>query len=403
MRSWRWLPSSSERELNVPFQDTTLLVAVMIFGAVTTLGIVLMIVMHKVGRHTGDRRRSHADDAVRPILLQVVADDRIAPAALEARGSRGRAVERVALAFLAQTRGEAHELLAQLLARRGFTARMIRQASRSGWHRRGRAAELLGVIGSPDAQRALERLVLNDRRPEVRVVASRALGLVGTATAASTLLRSLDQPMPVSTGIIVAALLEVGPESIPALRAALHSRSTNSVTQRVVAAEALGLLEATQAWPDLVALISDTNLEVRVSAVRALGRLGVPDAADAVSRCLQPDEPLAVRAVAARSLGRIGDPRSVPFLASSVEERDYWVAHRAAEALAGLGTAGSDALSRLAVSPGPASMHAREALAYATLLPVGYLSWIPVVTWTPLPSPPKLDSKHPVSPGKPTE
>ena len=246
-------------------------------------------------------------------------------------------MERIAIELLGKTRGEAHELLTNLLDERGFTTRTLRQASRRGHGRRALAAERLGAIGSPEASERLEQLTLEDHSVEVRVVATRALGRVGGARAATTLLKSLAHPHPLPEGIVAMALLDVGAEAIPSLCETLRS---DSAAQRSMATEALGPLEAVAAWRDIAALLDDVDVRVRVNAVRALGQLGVPDAGDAVARGLEPAEPAALRAEAARALGQIGADRYVPLLVTGVENRDHSVAHNSAEALTKAGDAG---------------------------------------------------------------
>src|SRR4029077_1214476 len=123
----------------------------------------------RVARLVDDRHRSRVEPPVRLLLIQAIADNHIEPELLLARGSRGRALERIAIELLSKTRGEAHELLTKLLDERGFTTRTLRQASGRGRARRALAAERLGAIGSPEASERLEQLTLEDDSVEVRV------------------------------------------------------------------------------------------------------------------------------------------------------------------------------------------------------------------------------------------
>jgi len=355
--------------------NSTLLAEIAIAGAGISAGIVFVVGNRKAVRHLVERHHGRSERRVRPMLLESIAEGTLDARLLRARGSRGRAVERVAVQYLAKTRGEAREVLEELLARRGFGARTIRQTSRWGPHRRARAAELLGVVASTEARHCLERLGRLDRKPEVRMVAARALGKFGTADAAASLLGLLYYATPVPEGIVAAGLVELGPEAISALRDVLRLERRGSVIQRAMAADVLGLLEAVHAWRDLAAEATGTDPETRVSAVRALGRLGVPGAADTIAECLQPEESAQLRSVAARALGRVGDARFAALLAACVDDPDYEVAHHAAEALTALGAPGQRALTRLATQPSAGSMHAREALAYAGLQRLGYLAW----------------------------
>lgn len=236
-------------------------------------------------------------------------------------------------------------------------------ASRGHWrNQRARAAEQLGLIATPEAERRLAGLVCGERSLEVRIVATRSLGKTNCAPAAAALLRSLSRPDPVPQGVVAAALLELGPEAVPALREALGGAGGGR-RQRAMAADVLGLLDDMPSWQQLVENVGAGNLEVRISAVRALGRLGVPQATGPMIACLSPAEETSLRAVAARALGVLGDPQAAPALGVCLSDPEYWVAHNSADALTALGVAGLAELERAADAGGSGAGHAREALA----------------------------------------
>ena len=232
------------------------------------------------------------------------------PELIRARGGRGRAVERLAFAYLTRVRGEGRDLLAGLLEQRGVVSRAIRRSRWPGSNSRAAAASRLGLIASPEAAARLDQMATADRSMRVRIAAARGLGRTGTAEAAVALLSLLGPPDVVPEGVVASALLELGPGAAPALRRTLESGNPGGGHRRAMAADVLGLLAMMPAWEDLIRYVRDPELPVRVSAVRALGRLGVPRAADALSPCLAPGEDGELRAVAAHALGRIGDPHS---------------------------------------------------------------------------------------------
>ncbi|BBH67205.1 hypothetical protein ACTI_38900 [Actinoplanes sp. OR16] len=151
-------------------------------------------------------------------------------------------------------------------------------------------------------------------------------------------------------------------------RAALGELRHRSAVRRSAAAHLLGDLELKQAVPDLCRLLTDRNREVRVVAVRALGRIGDPSAAwrliagldqrDPVPSLLTThalvqlgsgaevvlsaalDHPAArVRAVCLDALGLIGATGSVDRIARLLhEDRVLDVRIAAAAALGRLGT-----------------------------------------------------------------
>jgi HEAT repeat protein len=351
--------------VTVPF-----LLAVIVIGSAVALTLLLVTVLVRISRYLIRRHKAQVESEIRGPILRAIAGEGVDTSLIAVRGSRGRAVERVAFGYLARVRGDGHDLLADLLERRGVVSRVVRRSSWPGHTTRAVEANRLGLIATPEAEQRLERMAVEDRSMRVRIVAARGLGKTGTPHAAETLLGMLGQVDPVPAGIVASALLELGPEAAPALRRTVRSSFGEDADDagrdgrpRAMAADLLGLLDVMPAWEDLVACLHGADTAVRVSAVRALGRLGVPQACDAISKCLVPDEDTAVRAEAAQALGRIGHPGSVGPLVTCLGATDYWVAHNAAEALAALGSPGRQALARAAAVNAAGAAHAREALA----------------------------------------
>ena len=367
--------------ITVPF-----LLAVIVIGSAVAFALLLLTVMVRAIRYLIERHRERMESGVRGAMLQAIAGEGMDGDLVAARGGRGRAVERLAFSYLARVRGEGHDLLADLLERRGVVSRVIRHSAWPGHNRRAVEASRLGLIASTEAQQRLEQMALEDSSVRVRIVAARGLGKTGTPESADTLLSMLGPMDLVPEGIVASALLELGPEAVPALRRTVRSGRPGAGEgaqgaeaaggaggaafdgdgrRSAMAADLLGLLDVMPAWEELVACIHSPDKAVRVNAVRALGRLGVPQACDAISKCLVPDEDSDLRAVAAHALGRIGDPRSVGPLASCLGDAGYWVAHNAAAALAALGSPGRQALARAAAVNAAGAPHAREALVAA--------------------------------------
>jgi len=94
-------------------------------------------------------------------------------------------------------------------------------------------------------------------------------------------------------------------------------------------------------------------VDVRVAAVRALGRIGGAACAPAlIARLADPEWP--VRAQAARALGAAGAAAAIEPLAALLTDRAWWVRRHAAYALLALGEAGTGALRNIAKhSPDP--------------------------------------------------
>jgi cyclophilin family peptidyl-prolyl cis-trans isomerase/HEAT repeat protein len=88
---------------------------------------------------------------------------------------------------------------------------------------------------------------------------------------------------------------------------------------------------------DLIRLLGDREGRVRRRAALALGRVGLPEAVDPLTRVLAADEEREVRQMAAFALGLIGDPAARPALLASLNDQDLLTQGRAAEALGQIG------------------------------------------------------------------
>ncbi len=237
----------------------------------------------------------------------------------------------------------------ELLVRQG-TLERTRAATRSlDPVRRARAAHLLGQAGHRVARADLERM-LRDRDEDVRRVSAAALGHLGDPRSTTPLLRTLAARRAVPASVVASAVAELGQWAHAALFSAIGDESP---LVRAVAIEICGLAGAVPASPVLrAALRHDGQIEVRVRAARALGRLGVPDAVADLVAAGGPKQPAALRMVVARALGDIGSPQAVPGLRRMLGAPEHRVAANAAAALARLGGHGVAALRDVAAEGG---------------------------------------------------
>lgn len=329
--------------------------------------LALAIVVSRWMRRLRAERRARKIAPIRPVLLAVLAEEdsdrRTALAdTLVALDKRSwRALEPTVADLLGKLKGESHAALRELVERVGRVARA--RAATDAWSavRRARAAELLGSLEDSRVTGDLVRL-LQDRDPEVRQVAARALGRSGDAQGAAPLLRALVGGS-VPARVVAQALLRLGPSARPALIAALED---DDELVRAVAVEILGLTSAVAASRAIEgALTGDPSVEVRIRAARSLGRVGLPNSLPALLASTAADQPAPLRIVSARALGDLGHPEAVPRLKQLLHDPVHRVAANAARALAALGPIGVAALARVANDPAAdsAAAHANEALA----------------------------------------
>ncbi len=213
----------------------------------------------------------------------------------------------------------------------------------SPW-RRELAARRLGLLPSDLTRRALRRALR--RGPEmVTLAAARALARHADRAALRWLMRHPEalarRPYPG----LVSSLRAFGPKAIPTLADAL-AEGLPAKRLEQAAIEILGLHRHRPARAAIERRLADSDLDLRVAAVRALGRLQAVESASSLLVALK-DDAWQVRAQAARSLGRVSAPIAIYALTARLSDPSWWVRHHAAYALADLGEEGRVALRRV--------------------------------------------------------
>jgi cyclophilin family peptidyl-prolyl cis-trans isomerase/HEAT repeat protein len=115
-------------------------------------------------------------------------------------------------------------------------------------------------------------------------------------------------------------------------------RDPNPVAPVVIrpATKTLPALVAPPPPTDLLVLLGDGEARVRRRAALALGRVGLPEAVEPLTKTLG-DEEVEVRQMAAFALGLLGSPAARPALTQALTSRDVVLQGRAAEALGLIG------------------------------------------------------------------
>jgi HEAT repeat protein len=229
----------------------------------------------------------------------------------------------------------------------------------SPW-RRALACEMLGKIGARSSVPVLlERL--NDRRPEVRMAAVRALGDIGSDAAVPALSEAFLERRGAPTDIVNDALRRIGGDAVTAFE-----RGVVSPDPIVRISSCFGLsatAEERRACASRLAVVLDTDSDARVrtASASALGILGGEDAPAALRRAITEGD-VHVRRSAVKALGSFDDPTTCEMLDERTEDEDREVALRAAEALLALARgprAAAEARARVESSSGWAVEYAR--------------------------------------------
>jgi HEAT repeat protein len=140
-------------------------------------------------------------------------------------------------------------------------------------------------------------------------------------------------------------------QSLEILRDRLYTDSEMDV--KSAAADAMGALQLTEAYPDLESCYRQTHdWLLQMSIIATLGELGDPRAFDLLKEALSSPEGL-VQGAAIGSLGELKNPEAVPLLRPFATHEDWQMRYRVAQALGNLGGAEAkvmaEALSRDAV------------------------------------------------------
>ena len=160
----------------------------------------------------------------------------------------------------------------------GEIDKLMRGLGSSRWEARRAASEALVSMGSPAITPLID--ALQDRNPDVRWAAIRALGKLGDPTAIKPVTKALRDK---DSGV------------------------------RKTAAEALGKIGDARATAALITAVGDEDWSVRQAAVESLGKIGNPKAVDAVVNTLR-DGYSDVRQAAVAAAVQIGKPAVAPLI-----------------------------------------------------------------------------------------
>lgn len=335
---------------------TSVLMLILALSAAIALGQVTLLTLHRVYQKRRATVGARLRDTYTDALVLLLADDADAEARadfigqLPANTAQREIVATLLLETMPKVRGAAREGLRALFTEAGFVPLHLQHMrQRQAW-RRAAAAEALGVMRVEEAYGAVIGL-LSDRVPEVRLVAARALGKLGTPEAVEPLLAaSMEGLLP--PGLAAAAVLRIGPVAMKPLRRYVLSTAplaaSSGVDERTLETLALalrlmGTLGSHRDATTLLPLLASPSATVRAQTAVALGKLNDERAADALRAALT-DTTAEVRAAAATALGELGAHEMLPALHAAMADSTEAVRVAATEAHLQLGEPGIEAL-----------------------------------------------------------
>lgn len=193
------------------------------------------------------------------------------------------------------------------------------------------AARALAEIGD-QASNALI-LALSDRRPQVRRLAAKALGQIGSINSVEFLVGLLNDP---DRGVRATAAIALGNYRHPmAVQKIIELYPQANAAARSDMIYALANINDLLAVPFLIKQANDPNPSVRAAIMLALGKLGDARAIPALLKGLE-DRDEITRINAAYSLGTYYSPQVVTALVKSLKDPAGRVRRAAVDSLKGL-------------------------------------------------------------------
>jgi HEAT repeat protein len=249
-------------------------------------------------------------------------------------------------------RGSEREAFASQARALGVPWHLGRRLQRGSTRERLLAAQALGQFLDQDST-AILQTALTDRSPEVRLAAALALADAGHSHNVRDLIRELGLGVAEDSTLAVTLFRSLWNERPDEIKALVTEPDTNSRV-RLAAVEALAMNGDYSLVPVItrLAIAASDDADELPGYLHALGLLAHPAARPAVldglSRSSYP-----VRAEAARAAGRIGVVEFAGQIASLLDDGEWWVRFRAAEALFRLGDPGVEWLRRQAREGSP--------------------------------------------------
>lgn len=315
-------------------------------SGIALVGMVILVLRRLILQKLQDRRGRTRKRLLQDVLSYLEGD--LAAEELGRRAASADSVLSELLSELAQlVRGSELTKLMALFEELGLMERLLHDLKHGDRHKRLLSARNLSYASTEKCIKALQA-ALDDRDPDVRLAAASSL----TELQAAPHLDVLIDKLQLGSGERSRALLQVF-RSLTETRseellACLDQEQTTDFI-RILILDALGKSGQYQSVPHIIQATSDSSIEVRAAALRALAELQHPAASRSILQALS-DTAWEVRTQAATCAGRLGLKEAIDPLAHLLDDRNWWTRYRAAEALHVMGENGQLKLNEIATS-----------------------------------------------------
>jgi HEAT repeat protein len=318
---------------------TALVITLSILLGIVALTTVAAIVNKVHSNQEDDSRRRFLDRLRKHILLLSGGSEDKEVAYREIGASLSGRWSQLAAEEISQLELTTRLDVIRSLEEQGVLTRFIRDVRSPLKWTRAHALRVLGELKVPASVPALLE-ALEDKDPDVRIVAARSLGRMRLQAAEEALVAQLGRHEQAVSARIAAICIEMGTRTGPLLIRALRDAKPKA---RFWAARILGEVKESRACRSLGDALLDPDPDVRSASAWALGAIADRETAPLVEAALR-DPVWYVRAHAAEALGKLGDPSMSDGIAELLSDRSWWVRKNALEALIRLGDAAKPAL-----------------------------------------------------------
>jgi hypothetical protein len=292
-----------------------------------------------------ERRRARRLVADLTLALRAFLEERLQPDALAAQAGAADAGAFWSAIEELTTRGPGWLRLSRALAGCPHLEHERRALREESPWRRELAARRLSLLFSGASRHAL-RAALPEGPELVTAAAATALARYRDPAALRWVLENPGALARRPHRQLVALLCAFGRRGLPAMAVALERGTGDAATDRAIV-ETLGLARHHAARHMVARRLREGDVEQRVAAARALGRMEAADCATSLVGALQ-DQAWQVRAQAARALGQVRAEIALLALPARLTDPAWWVRRHAAHALREFGMEGRRELERIA-------------------------------------------------------
>ena len=246
-------------------------------------------------------------------------------------------VEDALLELLSDNESEIRDMIVEILGKSGskkLVEKLIQELSSEDQLRKAAAIQILGHLKNQAACKPLQNL-LDDTSDEVRARTYRALGTIQCDQLTKEILsKGVKDKSPMVRQAVAQCFRDVSVKHSDEILRQLIKDTDADV--RLDAIKTIGKIGSESCIGDLIESFQDAGPRLRVAIIQAMGHIHHKDSAGFLKNLLKKTDP-DLKRMTLESLGMIRDRRSIPDLIVAMDDGDWMVRSGAIQALAQIG------------------------------------------------------------------